>query len=301
MNSNDYGFGVFVIDDKSIRYYEENLSKIDNQLNKAVVIGQLLVMMRQILYPATRLPIVLNQMVEEPNQNLINAVYMALVSAQSVYLPAENIQKFNKEVADFFVTKALREKEDKKLLTFCLDKAFGFMFDKENLVMASTWILTDKVEIIGQTIDTEITPEQKYSILKNYYSSPYFNSDEKKALMEKALSNDTSDKGKKNEQMCNQSLPDKDLKERIWLAITDMESKEGLQTMQIKMQGFFRKNQQLDLIQPYFEKYFDVLGEVVLKKDREYSEIFMNTLSPAFMANEQVEKAFREYLRNPVY
>ena len=39
MNSNDYGFGVFVIDDKSIRYYEENLSKIENQLNKAVVIS----------------------------------------------------------------------------------------------------------------------------------------------------------------------------------------------------------------------------------------------------------------------
>ena len=60
MNSNDHGFGVFVIDDKSIRFFEQNLAKIDNQLNKAVVIGQLLIMMRQILYPATRLPLVLN-------------------------------------------------------------------------------------------------------------------------------------------------------------------------------------------------------------------------------------------------
>jgi len=36
-------------------------------------------MMRQIMYPATRLPIILNQMLNEPNQNIINAVYMALV------------------------------------------------------------------------------------------------------------------------------------------------------------------------------------------------------------------------------
>ena len=90
-------------------------------------------MMRQILYPATRLPLILNQMMNEKNQNLINAVYMALVSAQSVYLPPENVQKFNKEVADFFVQKTLREKDDKKLQLFCLDKAFGFMFDDENL------------------------------------------------------------------------------------------------------------------------------------------------------------------------
>lgn len=91
MNSNDHGFAMFVIDDKSVRYYEQNLSKIENQLNKAVVIGQLLIMMRQILYPATRLPLILNQMMDEQNQNLINAVYMALVSAQSVFLPPENI------------------------------------------------------------------------------------------------------------------------------------------------------------------------------------------------------------------
>jgi len=39
MNSNDFGFGVFVIDDKSIRFFEENLSKINHPLNQAVVIS----------------------------------------------------------------------------------------------------------------------------------------------------------------------------------------------------------------------------------------------------------------------
>ena len=67
------------------------------------------------------------------------------------------------------------------------------------------------------------------------------------------------------------------------------------------MKGFFQRNQQLDLIQPYFEKYFDVLGEIVERKDREYAEIFMNTLSPAFMARDSDEKAFRDYLRNPAF
>jgi len=159
VNSSDHGFGVFVIDDKSIRFFEENLEKIDNQLNKAVVIGQLLIMMRQILYPATRLPLILNQMMEEQNQNLINAVYMALVSAQSVYLPPENVQKFNKEVADFFVRKALKEKDQKKLQMFCLDKAFGFMFDQENLEMAAQWIHTGKVEIHGDDLEAELTED----------------------------------------------------------------------------------------------------------------------------------------------
>ena len=48
-------------------------------------------------------------MMEEPNQNLINAVYMSLIQAQNMYLPPENVQKFNKEVTDFFLRKALKE------------------------------------------------------------------------------------------------------------------------------------------------------------------------------------------------
>jgi len=165
MNSNDHGFGVFVIDDKSIRFYEENLSKIENQLNKAVVISQLLIMMKQIMYPATRLPLVLDQMMDEPNQNLINAVYMALVSARSFYLPAENIQKFNKEVSDFFLRKAVKEQQDKKLQSFCLDKALGFVFDEENLTMAAEWIHSGQTVINGETLGSELNPDQKYAIL----------------------------------------------------------------------------------------------------------------------------------------
>jgi len=38
-------------------------------------------MMRQIEYPATRLPALLNQLMEAKNQNLINALFSALVSA----------------------------------------------------------------------------------------------------------------------------------------------------------------------------------------------------------------------------
>lgn len=109
------------------------------------------------MYPATRLPLILNQMTDEPNQNLINAVYMSLVSAQTMYLPPENIQKFNKEVADFFLRKATREKEDQKLQMFCLDKALGFMYDKENLETAAQWILSNEIQIYGEDLEVDIT------------------------------------------------------------------------------------------------------------------------------------------------
>lgn len=55
------------------------------------------------------------------------------------------------------------------------------------------------------------------------------------------------------------------------------------------------------MISPFFEKYFDVIGRVVEVRDREFATKFMNILSPAFMARDSDEAAFRALLRNPAY
>lgn len=160
-------------------------------------------MLRQILYPATRLPLVLNQMMGESNQNLINAVYMSLVQAQQMYLPPENVQKFNKEVADFFLKKARKETEDSRLQIFCLDKALGFIFDEENLRMTEQWIRSGKIIIDGEELAVELTSDQKYAIIKSYYASPAITNDEKKELKELVFANDDSDKGQKVQLLCD--------------------------------------------------------------------------------------------------
>ena len=67
MNSDDYGFAEFVIDTNSVKFFEEKLQVIPSQLNRVVVISQFIIMMREILYPATRFPRILNQMLNEHN------------------------------------------------------------------------------------------------------------------------------------------------------------------------------------------------------------------------------------------
>jgi hypothetical protein len=46
---------------------------------------------------------------------LINALYGAFVLATQIYLPPETVPKFNKEVADFFLRKARKDKDNDKL------------------------------------------------------------------------------------------------------------------------------------------------------------------------------------------
>jgi hypothetical protein len=60
LNNNDWGYGHFTLNEASINVFENSLSKVDSAINRATIIGQFIIMMRQIEYPATRLPIVLN-------------------------------------------------------------------------------------------------------------------------------------------------------------------------------------------------------------------------------------------------
>jgi len=108
----------------------------------------------------------MGQLTEEKNQNLINAVWGQLIAARTSFLPQEAVPKFNYEVASFFFKKALAEVDNNSLQSFCIDKAVGFITEKDHLRLASSWIFAGKIVIEGQELPCQLTDEHKYSICK---------------------------------------------------------------------------------------------------------------------------------------
>ena len=81
--------------------------------------------------------------------------------------------------------------------------------------------MNDQIVIEEEQIDVELTPQQKYAILKLFWAHPAFNLDEKKALRDRALANDNSDNATNCRKVLDWSLPDAALKERLWDEILD--------------------------------------------------------------------------------
>ena len=175
------------------KVFEDKLGKIQSKIDRAVVIGQLITMMRQIQYPATRMPLVMNQLLDETNQNLINALFGAFTMAVNTYLPPETVPRFNKETAAFFLKKAKKDRADVELARFCISKALFFAKAEEHIRLTADWIMNDKIVIEDEEVDIELQPAQKYDILKVYWAHTAFSLDEKKALRDKALDGDNSD------------------------------------------------------------------------------------------------------------
>lgn len=67
LNADDLGFGHFELDEASIKVFEQKLEKVESNIDRAVIIGQITAMMRQIEFPATQLPTVMKQLMSEKN------------------------------------------------------------------------------------------------------------------------------------------------------------------------------------------------------------------------------------------
>lgn len=148
--------------------------------------------------------------------------------------------------------------------------------------------------ITKENSDFKLDPNQKYSVLKTYIACPDFTPEQKQALKDAVLKDDTTDEGQIVAKACEMLLPDAKLKEELWKQFNDADTKETLKDITLKIQCFFTRKQQLSLLEPYFDKYYDALPKVVETRNREFAEIFMNTMSPAFMARDSDLTRFSE-------
>ena len=90
LNSDDWGYGQFILDENSVKMFEEKLSKVSNRIDRSVVTNQIATMIKQIEYPANRLASIRDQLLDEKNQTLIDSMYVCLYLAADRYLPEED-------------------------------------------------------------------------------------------------------------------------------------------------------------------------------------------------------------------
>ena len=125
----------------------------------------------------------------------------------------------------------------------------------------------------------ELKTSHKHSILRSLFESKHFEHDTKMEMMEMVLADDKSDLADRCRAACLASLPDAECKAKTWAEITDPNSKDSAYVRGAKMSGFQNRDQ-LDIIQPYFDKFFEVLPTLRAKgmSHKNFSAFFHNLL-----------------------
>ena len=75
------------------------------------------------------------------------------------------------------------------------------------------------------------------------------------------------------------SLPDPDVKAKIWAEITDPNNTESLYMKRAKLAGFY-SYEQLDIVEPYFDKFYELIPFMQEKTNPKTFEAFFYGLLP---------------------
>ncbi len=104
-------------------------------------------------------------------------------------------------------------------------------------------------------------------------------------LLEVTLGDDKSDLSENCRASCLAGLPDPEVKARVWQEITDPNSKDSLYVRNAKMAGFY-SGEQMDIIEPYFDQFFDILVDLHEKSTYKVFTGFFHSLLPRIVVKD---------------
>ena len=98
-------------------------------------------------------------------------------------------------------------------------------------------------------------------------------------LLDRTLGNDSSNMAEATRASCIASLPDAEVKQKVWEQIIDPDSPDSPIVKKAKMQGFYSAEQQ-DIVKPYIDRYFEVLPDLYRSSDPQDFQQFFHTMLP---------------------
>lgn len=79
--------------------------------------------------------------------------------------------------------------------------------------------------------------------------------------------------------MCKAATPTKENKAEVWKILTEKDSSYSMYEREAMISGFYSYDQ-LDILEPYFDKFFDVIQDIHGNHAARYFERFLYGLLP---------------------
>lgn len=199
-----------------------------------------------------------NNLPTETVEQIISVALMNLSSLIGNYIPQDTIKDNQKVLFNTLIT--LLKKNTGMPKDPIVDSLFGFVSNDEHLKMCIEWMDASEIKIDGESLFT-LNKKHNYSILSRLFKSRSFTYNEKMEKMMKVMADDNTDIAVNTRAKCMACLPDAEMKAKVWAEITDVNSKDSVYLRTAKIQGFYSWDQ-LDIVAPYFDKFYDVIANV---------------------------------------
>ena len=271
LNVGDHGYAKVVLDARSVQAFSVGLSQIEDQLTRHILWQYMWHMVLDARLPSLRfLDVALQHIGAESVEMVVRGTWGFVGALIGKYCPGEAVLPSKERVFDVVYGILQTPGLDRNLAQMFLEYLGPYAEGEGQLRSCLKWFRAGAVLAPdgSEVPNAKIGRKHKYQILKKAFASRTVESEEKEKLLAEMLSEDHSELGQQQERQCRALTPTAESKAQAWEQI--MANKESLKMVQATMAGFYSWNQ-LDLIEPYFDKFVEVLPTVAANCTKEYA------------------------------
>jgi len=146
-------------------------------------------------------------------------------------------------------------------------------------------LLDGSVALDGLAVDTELRWRLLHRLVSQGTAGP--------PEIAAELARDATDAGERRAASCRAAIPDADAKRAAWAAITSGTLSNA--TFRAVLSGFAHPDQP-DLLQPYAQRYFDVVGDIWRDWSSDMAQWFVNNAYPLYLVSPDTIRLTDEYI-----
>jgi 3-methyladenine DNA glycosylase AlkD len=143
-----------------------------------------------------------------------------------------------------------------------------------------SWLNCGFVHKEGSTDNLrDLKEASKRQIVESIFELTCVSQETKDTILNKVLGDDVSDVAKNCRLTCKASIPTAENKAEIWEALTSENSEYSMYEREAMISGFYSYDQ-LDILDQYFDKFFEVLPSIYKNQAARYFDRFCFSLLP---------------------
>lgn len=293
INYENFGYGKFRIDNKSMGVFQDSLHRIHDSLSRKQVYNMMYDMLKDNLISGAQvLQIVRSQAKSETDSGVLTDVLKFLIPVIiKNYMPTELYEKTHHTIFEFLLNIMQSGKiNDKSTVDLILDSMLTSARNENHYSMIMNWFKQGYLnDFFGNKVKNgDISLEQRHIIVQRIYSSEKITLETKQDLLAQLETLDKSDRLSNTKKVCEATLPEN--KEHYWNLYFSQEAEIeawGLYDYQNSMRGW-NQVQQRQHTERLHDQFFDKITDIIARKGRYIAQSYWYLLRP--MSESSIEK-----------
>ena len=281
VNHGDHAYAKVRFDQKTLDCFEDELCKIDEYLTRSVVWRQLwLLVMDGRMSSLQYFDFVIKQLPQETVEQSIVATLTNLTVLAKYYIPEDSVRTCQEKMFTTLLDLLARDIPD-SIKSPVVDNIFGFISHEDHVALALKWVDCGFVHPAAAADQSlfSLSKSHKHQIVTRLHKSLVLSQEAKNALLEQVIGDDKSDLARNTRLTCQAATPTEDAKAEVWRELVDPQSKLSLYERRAQMAGFYSWAQ-VDVCQPYFDKFYEALPDLSAHHTYKYIETFFYSMLP---------------------